>query len=572
MADHSITRRNFLQQFAPVIEGVRVEQMPPDQADLTAANFPQNEFTLSGTLAPYNGPWSTELAAHLLRRVTFGVKKSQLDQLVALGSAEAAVDFVLEVPQTPPAPPVNNYNNYTVNPPVIDPAVALGATWINAPYNLDFEGARIESWRGWWLDRMINSEANIQEKMTLFWHNHFATRTDAAFWGRFSYLHNVTLRQYALGNFKDFVKAITLDPCMLVFLNGVLNNLTAPDENYARELQELFTVGKDGPVTYTEDDVVAAARVLTGWRINFSNVTTYFDSNAHDAGFKVFSSYYNGTIIPGSSNGNQELDALLDMIFQKEDVAKFICRKIYRFFLYYKIDPTVEAEIIEPLAQIFRDNNYEIKPVMAALLQSEHFFDAYNKGCFIKTPLDHIVGIMRNFNLDIPGSTPYDEYQLRLIMNYGAANLQMLPGDPPNVAGWPAFRQSPGYYRTWINGDTIRNRNVITDVMSYYYIATENDQLKIDHIAFASQFDNPGDPNLLIDDTVRILLPMEISATQKQFLKSILLSGQANDFYWTAAWLAYIANPTNQMLYEAVWFRLASMHKYIMNLAEYQLA
>jgi hypothetical protein len=160
---------------------------------------------------------------------------------------------------------------------------------------------------------------------------------------------------------------------------------------------------------------------------------------------------------------------------------------------------------------------------------------------------------------------------MRLYLNYGAANLQMLPGDPPNVAGWQAFRQSPSYYRTWINGDTIRNRNIISDALAFYYIGTDNDQLKIDHIAFASQFDNPGNPNQLIDDVVAILLPMEISTAQKQFIKSILLSGQANDFYWTAAWQAYLANPTNQMLYEAVSFRLASMHKYIMNLAEYQL-
>ena len=567
MADHSITRRNFLQQFAPVMSDVRVEQISSEKADLTAAGFPENEFTLSGTLAPYTGPWGAGQAAHLLRRVTFGVKKSQLDQLIALGSAGAAVDFVLDVPQTTPAPPVNNYNN----PDFTDPAVPLGQTWVNAPYYLEAEGARIESWRGWWLDRMINSEANIQEKMTLFWHNHFATRTDAAFWGRVSYQYNATLRQHALGNFKEFVKAVTLDPCMLVFLNGVLNNVTAPDENYARELQELFTVGKDSAVTYTEDDVVAAARVLTGWRINFGDATTYFDPGAHDNGFKVFSSYYNNAVIQGNSNGDQELDALLNMIFLKEDVAKFICRKIYRFFLYYKIDATVETDIIEPLAQIFRDNNYEIKPVMAALLQSEHFFDAYNKGCFIKTPLDQIVGILRNYNLNIPGSTPNDEYLMRLYLNYGSANLQMLPGDPPNVAGWQAYRQSPSYYRTWINGDTIRNRNIISDALAFYYIGTDNDQLKIDHIAFASQFDNPGDPNQLIDDVVAILLPMEISTAQKQFIKSILLSGQANDFYWTAAWQTYLANPTNQMLYEAVWFRLASMHKYIMNLAEYQL-
>ena len=568
MADSSITRRNFLRQFAPPVGGVRVEQVPPEQADLTAANFPETDFTLSGGLTPYVGPWGPEQAAHLLRRVTFGVKKAQIDQLTALGSAGAAVDFVLTVPQTPSAPPVNNYNN----PDFTDPDVPLGQTWVNAPYNLDAEGVRIESWRGWWLDKILNSEANIQEKMTLFWHNHFATRTDAAFWGRVSYLHNVTLRQHALGNFKEFVKAVTLDPCMLVFLNGFLNDVSAPDENYARELQELFTVGKDSPATYTEDDVVAAARVLTGWRINLSNLTTYFDPNAHDSGFKVFSSYYNNTVIQGSANGEQELDALLNMIFQKEDVAKFICRKIYRFFLYYKIDAAVETDVIEPLAQIFRDNNYEIRPVMVALLQSEHFFDAYNKGCFIKTPLDLVVGVMRNFNIAIPGSTPYDEFLMRLYVNYGCGNLQQLPGDPPNVAGWPAFRQSPGYYRFWINGNTMRDRNIITDVLSFYFIGTDNDQMKIDHIEFAKQFDNPGDPNLLIEDTLRVLLPMEISAAKKQLLKNILLSNQTNDIYWTVAWLAYLSNPNDQMVYQAVWFRLASMHKYIMNLAEYQLS
>lgn len=571
MADLSISRRDFFHQFLPAGEGVRVERIAPEPADLTAAKFREAEFTLSGDLTPYTGPWGPEQAAHLLRRVTFGVKKDQLDQLVALGSAEAAVDFVLDVPQTPPAPPVNNYNNPNAAPPFVDPVVPLGQTWVNAPYNLDFEGVRIESWRGWWLDRMLHSEANIQEKMTLFWHNHFATRTDTAFFGRFSYLHNATLRQHALGNFREFVKAVTLDPCMLVFLNGFLNSVAAPDENYARELQELFTVGKDSPVTYTEDDVVAAARVLTGWRINFANATTYFDPNAHDTGFKVFSSYYNNTVIQGSSNGEQELDALLDMIFQKEDVAKFICRKIYRFFLYYKIDATIEADIIEPLAQIFRDNNYEIRPVMAALLNSEHFFDAYNKGCFIKTPLDLVLGVLRNFNKEIPTPTPLDEYTLRLQINYFCGNMQLLPGDPPNVAGWQAFRQSPTYYRDWINADTMRNRNLLTDLLSFAVLAG-NPDLQLDHVAFAAQFPNPGDPNLLIEDTLRILLPMEVSAAKKQFLKSILLSNQSNDFYWTAAWLAYIANPGNQMAYQAVWFRLASMHKYIMNLAEYQLA
>lgn len=571
MADHSISRRNFLQQLTPAFDDVRVEQISSEEADLKAAQFPESNFTLSGDLTPYTGPWDYGQAAHLLRRISFGVKKDQLDQLVSLGSAEAAVDFVLDIPQTPPVPPVNNYNNPAASPPFIDPVVPSGETWINAPYNIDYEGVRIESWRGWWLDRMQHSGANIHEKMTLFWHNHFATRTDKAVWGRVSYLYNATLRQHALGNFKEFVKAVTLDPCMLIFLNGVLNNVAAPDENYARELQELFTVGKDSPVTYTEDDVVAAARVLTGWRINFLNATTYFDPIAHDTGFKVFSSYYNNTVIQGSANGDQELDALLDMIFQKEDLAKFICRKIYRFFVYYKIDATVETDVIEPLAQIFRDNNYDIRPVMSTLLNSEHFFDAYNKGCFIKTPLDLALGVLRNFNKEVPVNTPLEEYTLRLQINYFCGSMQLLPGDPPNVAGWQAFRQSPTYYRTWINGDTMRSRNLYTDLLSFA-ILTGNAALQLDNVAFASQFSNPGDPNQLIDDTLRVMLPMEISAEKKQFLKSILLSGQANDFYWTVAWLAYVANPGDQMAYQTVWFRLASLHKYIMNLAEYQLA
>ncbi len=571
MADRSFTRRDFLQQFAPPLDGVRVEQVFPDQADLTAANFPESDITLAGDLTPYTGAWNAELAAHLLRRATFGVKKAQLDQLTALGSADAAVEFVLNVPPAPPAPPINNYNNTDPLDPFIDPVVPSGQTWVNAPYNLDFEGARIESWRGWWLDRMLHSEANIQEKMTLFWHNHFATRTDTAFWGRVSYLYNATLRQYALGNFKEFVKAVTLDPCMLIFLNGFLNDGSAPDENYARELQELFTVGKDEGVTYSEDDVVAAARVLTGWRVNYFNATSYLDPNAHDTGFKVFSSYYNNSVIQGSTNAEQELDALLDMIFQREEVARFICRKIYRFFLYYKIDATVEADIIEPLAQIFRDNNYEIRPVMEALLKSEHFFDAYNKGCFIKTPLDLVVGVLRNFNKEIPASTLMEEYRILLSLNYYAGNLQMLAGDPPNVAGWQAYRQSPTFYRIWINGDTMRNRNIFSDFLSFAALSGSPD-FQLDHVAFAEQFANPGDPNLLIDDTVRVLLPMPITPAQKQFLKGILLSGQISDGYWTAAWLDYLANPGNQMAYETVWFRLASMHKYIMNLAEYQLS
>lgn len=543
----------------------------PIHSDIPASQFPEMAtITLNGDLTPYNGPWGFDQAAHLLRRTTFGVRKGDVDQLVALGSADAAVDFILDVPVDAPAPPINNYNN----PDFTDPDVPSGQTWVNAlpDFTGQAEGYRIESWRGWWLQHMVESEPHIREKMTLFWHNHFATQTSEVFIGRLAYQNNALLRSMALGNFKALVRAVTLDPMMLVYLNGYLNHKDAPDENYSRELQELFTVGKDTLDHYTEDDVVAAARVLTGWRINPSTADVFLDFTAHDTSNKQFSSFYNNTVITGSINGDAELDALLDMIFNTNEVAAYICRKIYRYFIYYKIDQTVEDDIIQPLAQVFRDNNYDIKPVLETLFKSEHFFDAMNTGCYIKNPIDLMAGVLRNFNQNIETSTLLDSFLMPLYLNYTANSMQMLPGDPPNVAGWSAYRQLPVYYRIWVTADTIRNRNIFSDTMTLYYYETPNDRLSVDSVAMAEQFDSPDDPNMLLDDILRLLLPQEISLAKKTLLKSILLSGQTNDFYWTLAWNNYVNNPGDQMAYETVRFRLALLHKYIMNLPEYQLA
>jgi hypothetical protein len=123
----------------------------------------------------------------------------------------------------------------------------------------------------------------------------------------------------------------------------------------------------------------------------------------------------------------------------------------------------------------------------------------------------------------------------------------------------------------WVSSDTIRNRNILTDVMAYIGVDVGPEKLIIDHIGFVAQFSNPGDPNILLDDLLTVLLPMPLSPVKKLFLKSILLSGQASDYYWTDAWNALVNNPTDPMAYQTVWFRLASLHKYVMNLAEYQL-
>jgi hypothetical protein len=581
MTVSTLNRRSFFQKIGnrkAVLErkgifGKASPMLPTKEQELPPVAPPATTVTLAGGLDPYTGPWDFEQAAHLLRRTTFGVKKQDVDLLKAM-TMDEAVNHILDLPANPPPPPINNYYNQDASNPdgYEDPVVPIGQTWVNADYDEDAEGYRIESFRGWWIDLMINQGASIREKMTLFWHNHFATQTAAVFYGKTNYKHNAMLRANALGNFKELTKMVTLDPAMLFYLNGYLNTAQAPDENYARELQELFTIGKDTPQGYSEEDVVAAARVLTGWRINFIPSESFFSPLDHDFQDKQFSAFYNNTIIPGGIDGEGELDALLDMIFDKNEVALFLCRKLYRWFVYYNIDADVEQNIIVPLAEIFRNSNYDIKPVLEVLLKSEHFFDAANKGCFIKTPLDLVVGTLVSFNLSIQPTTPWDQLITHYILSVLLNDQQMLPGDPPNVAGWQAFRQFPQYYRMWINGDTARNRNIYTDILTAVGIESNNDVLKIDHIAFVSQFDDPSDPAKLVDDIVRLLLPQPISATKKALLKSVLLTGLPNDGYWTSAWFDYINNPTNPMAYDAVNIRLTILHNYMLKLPEYQLA
>jgi len=542
------------------------EQLLPD------VPAPAEKITLLGGLNPYNGPWGYAQAAHLLRRTGFGLKKSEMDTLLGM-TMNSAVNKVLTVPANAPAPPVNNYNNMDYT----DPGISLGQTWTIAIFDIDdidaeAEALRVESWRGWWYELMLQQNTSILERMTLFWSNHFATQTSTVGWGRSVYEYNRMLRSNALGNFKQMTKSVTKEGMMLVYLNGFLNSKNAPDENYARELQELFTVGKDGGQQFTEDDVVAAARVLTGWRLNLTDNSSFHDPDEHDKTEKKFSAFYGSTTIPANLSGEADLDALLDMIFDRPEVAEFICRKIYRWFVYYDITPDTEQNVIQPLADIFRNNNYDIKPVMETLLKSVHFFEAAQTGCFIKTPVDISIGALRTFNLSIPASTPWDGFVMRYYLTAYLADMSMIPGDPPNVAGWQAFRQTPQFYRIWINGDTLRNRNLFTDILTAYFIATDNDELKIDLIAFAKQFSNPGDPVALVDDIIKLLLPQPLSATKKFLLKSLLLSGLPNDFYWTAAWAAHISNPSDPMAEEVVRSRLLTFHLYLTRLPEFQLA
>jgi uncharacterized protein (DUF1800 family) len=394
---------------------------------------------------------------------------------------------------------------------------------------------------------MINQNTSLYEKMVYFWHNHFAIEYDVVADARKSYNHYMLLRAHALGNFKALVREMTTDAAMLVYLNGYLNVNYAPDENYARELQELFTVSKDYLPHYTEGDVQQAARVLTGWRINNSTLLSYFDPSLHNTGNKQFSSYYNNATIVGQSgqNGALETDQLVNMVFSKFETAKYICQKLYRFFVYYEIDAAVETNVIVPLANLLVTNNFEMRPVLAALFKSQHFYDMLSQGCFIKTPLDFVVGTFRTFGINIPNTlTTNEHYSIwRAVHNYsGYMNLTI--GQPPNVAGWPAFYQTPQYHELWINSTTLPRRQSFTDMMvNSGFTAGTSAQIRINYLAFTASFPNANDPDLLLDFYVKMLLGLPLSVAHLNSLKSILLSGQTNNNFWTIAWDNYVANP-----------------------------
>jgi len=409
--------------------------------------------------------------------------------------------------------------------------------------------------------------------MVLFWHNHLVTEHPGLD-PRHLYRYNVVLRKNALGNFKTMIKDITLNPAMLVYLNGNKNTAGAPNENYGRELQELFTMGKGPNSKYTESDVQAAAKVLTGYDIDSTTLNYVFKSTKHDTSNKQFSAFYNNTVITGRSGaaGEQELDDLLTMLFNQTELSLFICRKLYRFFVYYTIDQNIETNIIEPLAAIFRNNNFDIKPVLQALFKSEHFFDALNIGCHIKSPVDFLIGICREFDVVFPNSTTYyvDTYALWRVFITTALDLSQELGNPPNVAGWPAYYQEPQFHQLWINSNSLPRRNLFSDTIISAGFTKNGKKIVIDPIAYVAKLNNPSDPNELINESLMNLFMISISQESKNYIKTqFLLSGQSSDSYWTTAWTNYISSPTNTTYKNVVFTRLQPMFKYLMALSEF---
>jgi uncharacterized protein (DUF1800 family) len=463
-----------------------------------------------------------------------------------------------------------------------DPYVAPGESWVDATYPTDFtfRGNRRRSLFAWTLDQLIEEGISLREKMTLFWINHFAIG-NAVRDPKFLYNYATTLRTYAWGNFRDLVKAITIDPAMLRFLNGNENRAVSPNENYARELLELYTIGKGevaGPgdyTNYTEEDVRAMARVLTGWRDRgyFSSRPTQpmgveFVERFHDEEPKQLSHRFDSIVV--QNTGEQEYAQLIDIIFSKEEVARFITRKLYRWFLYYDITPAIETTIIEPLAQLLIDSDYELAPVLQTLLRSQHFFDMLSVGPMIKHPLDYAIGLFKQ-GVRIQ---PEEQAPRYFVYNrlYGIiAALEMDYYAVPQVAGWKAFYQAPLYTRSWINSTTLRLRNDLSRQWANNGFRVQGNPYRFDPLAFIATFDNALDPNDMIAEATRLLLPQPLYEEQLTALKDVLLPGLP-DFEWTIEYGDYLGNPDDANLRNAVDSKLRDLFTAIFHIAEYHLS
>ncbi|ALW84408.1 hypothetical protein AUC43_04460 [Hymenobacter sedentarius] len=578
-----MNRRLFLQRNTAAIRssaGARAAQLgaaailpaetgPPETISRYANKaLPTGLARSTSALTAYAGPWGYAQAAHLLRRCLFGPTRPEI--LAAAGSSLTAVLNGLLTAPGAPAPPLNVS--------ATDTSVPIGQTWTAQAFDQNIEGVRRASLRDWWLGQVLGQGTSLAEKMTLFWHNHFVIALGTINDARMGYEYCRLLRQHALGNVKQLAKDVTVTPAMLRYLNGNQSTAGNPNENYGRELLELFTVGK-GPLigpgnytNYTEADVQAAARVLTGWRDQSTPVGSYFTASRHDATTKVFSAAFGNARI--AANGAAEYQDLINLIFQQAETARFVVRKLYRWFVYYVIDAQTEANIIQPLATLLVQSNFEVAPVLRTLLSSEHFFDAANQGCLIKSPLDFSVGLCRQMQVAFPPATNVvAQYGMWNYLNGVVSLQQQTLGDPPNVAGWAAYYQTPQYHELWINAVTLPRRNQVTDLFIAGGYTRNSTKIVIDPVALVQSFPatTASDCNLLIAEFVALMVPIPLTANQVAFLKSALLPGLP-DFEWTVEWQQFLAAPTNTAKKAAVATKLQAMLRALMGLAEYHLS
>ncbi len=356
-------------------------------------------------------------ARHLLNRSGFGAPPSSVASLSSL-SREQAVDRLLASARTAPVltPPVQEY---------VRPGRLKDASEEEKKALQRAEFAKGAELRAWWLQEMLQTPSPLSERMTLFWHNHFVSSQQKVKSGRLMLDQNLLLRRHALGNFGELLHAAAKDPAMVIYLDSATNRKGQPNENFAREVMELFTLGEG---RYTEQDIKEAARAFTGWSFNPEQGSYQWRPFIHDDGEK--------TVL--GQRGNFDGDAVLDILLQQPVTAEFIATKLWREF----VSPTPDMAEIRRIAEAFRSSGYDIRRALRTLFLSKGFWAKESRGVLVKSPVDLVVGSMRTLEISVPDALP---------LAFTVRNLGQDLFAPPNVKGWPGGE-------AWINATTLLAR------------------------------------------------------------------------------------------------------------------
>jgi uncharacterized protein (DUF1800 family) len=406
------------------------QQTPVDVGGIVR---PAGRLELQTALQPHLGRLGDRAAAHLLRRAGFGGTPDQVRRYGAMTARDAVASLLTAAPASSIAPPPEFDD--------LDGSVSMSTDPLQrkAMRQKDRREGRdaIVALQLWWLNRMLTEPAPLQEKMTLYFHGHFTSRATPMYpW--ITYNQNALFRRYALGNLRDLAVEVSKDAAMLLYLNGAQSVAAHPNENYARELMELFTLGVDN---YSEQDVRESARAWTGWNVNRRTDTVTFDAALHDSGVKTFL----------GRTGNFTGDDIIAIIFAQPQCARFFAVSLLNWFVYN--DP--EPQLVDHVAALLRRHDFELTPVLQTILASNLFYSPRAYRALVKSPVEFVVGTYNALGLPA-----IDDLALASLGQMGQRLFY-----PPNVAGWPGGKN-------WLtSGTMIARQNFLTRLLGSQTLA-----------------------------------------------------------------------------------------------------
>ena len=567
------------------------------------------------TLKQYQGEFEYKQKRHLLNRVLVGYAERHMKDLDGL-NLDQAIDLIFKKPDL--GEPVNNYyhdfpaEEYKKTYLVDD--VKPGEPFISKALSreerqgipAEFAGReRASAYDSWTYASIYSQPTTVAWRLFLFLHTLTPYKEDNVRLKALYYSFKLTY-EGAWRNYKDYIYDVTLSDNMLYFLNLKSSKKEAPDENFAREVQELFTVGKRPFSKFTEADVKAAARLLVGWdSLYIENLTdegfvtkNTFREDNHDTGDKQFSKFYGNRLIKGRKGpdgGKLELKEFYDMIFETDEVAIYLSRRLVQFFVYPVLNDYVEVNIIKPLAEILRKNNYCLAEALKVLLKSEYFFADEFYNAMIKSPMEYSMGLYKEFDLIKGHLTRYENnviynsffdedkkrfdakyfdpiylsYRLFKDVKFDSIGRQGYNfGNPPSVAGWQAYYQEPVYDLIWINSDSIKRRKELAESIIRNGIGlSERAQLRFNLNVLLKKTKDPSDINSFIRDLAKLITGTDLNEKAFVRIKKSILGDNLPDYYWTDAVRSFQNSP-NYDNYNTLFGRVGQILSQIIDLNE----